>query len=548
MPQTLRIIPLGGLGEIGKNMMVMEYGRNVLIIDVGVMFPENDMLGIDLVIPDFDYLRDKLDLVRGIILTHGHMDHTGALPYLLEELDVPIYATRLTHGLIRGRLEEHHLWRRAQLNTVETGELVQVGPFEVEFFSVNHSVPDAVGLVIRTPVGSVVHSGDFKMDFSLTGEGVPDVAYLARLAQEGVMVLMSDSTGAEQPGFTPLEQLVEDNLDTILREAPGRVIIATFSSLVSRLQQVVNVAVRHNRKVAVVGRSMKESVAITQELGHLRIPPGLLRDIREMGRLPPTDVVIMATGTQGEPRSALAQISRNRHREITIQQGDTVVLSASIIPGNEEAVYRVINRLLQQGAEVLYDPIVTVHVSGHGSQQDQKLLLKLLQPRFFVPIHGELRHLHRHGRLAQELGIPSERILVVENGYVLEFDGTDGTIGERIPGGYVFVDGTGVGDIGPAVIRDREILSQDGFVVAAIQVDPQTKRLIGEPQIVSRGFVYMRGSGELIQQAKSVVARAVDEGRRDESAIVDRVRDALQKYLYEETRRRPMIMPVVMGG
>jgi len=546
--KNLRIIPLGGLGEIGKNMMVLEYGRNILIIDAGVMFPENDMLGIDLVIPDFDYLRDKFDMVRGIILTHGHMDHTGALPYLLEEVDAPIYATGLTHGLIRGRLEEHHLWSRTQLITVETGDTAPIGPFEVQFFGVNHSIPDAVGLAIRTPVGLVVHSGDFKMDFPLADEGVPDVAYLARLAQEGVMVLLADSTGAEHPGFTPSEQLVKDTLDRILREAPGRVIIATFSSLISRLQQVVDMAARHDRKVAIVGRSMTESVVRAQELGHLHIPAGLLRDIREVSDLPPSEVVIMATGSQGEPSSALARIARNRHREITIQRGDTVVLSASIIPGNEEAVYQVINRLIQQGAEVLYDPIVPVHVSGHGSQEDQKLLLKVLQPHFFVPIHGELRHLHQHGRLAAELGMPRERILMVENGYVLTFDGTQGSIGERIPGGYVFVNGTGVGDVGPAVMRDREMLSQNGFVVAAIQLDPRTRELVGEPQIVSRGFVYLRTSGELIQGAKDVVARAVRGGRLDRDAIVDRVREALQEYLYEETRRRPMVMPVVMGA
>jgi ribonuclease J len=547
MAQTLRIIPLGGLGEIGKNMMVLEYGRNILIVDAGVMFPENDMLGIDLVIPDFDYLRDKFDLVRGLILTHGHMDHTGALPYLLEEARMPIYATALTHGLVRGRLEEHHVWGSAQMNTIQDGDVVQIGPFEVEFFAVNHSIPDGVGLAIRTPVGLVVHSSDFKMDFSLTGEGVPDIAYLGKLAQEGVMVLLSDSTGSEEPGFTPPEDLVEDTLDQILREAPGRVIIATFSSLISRLQQIVNVAVRHDRKVAVVGRSMRESVAMAQELGHLYVPSGLLRDIQQVSDLPPSKVMIVATGTQGEPRSALVQISRNRHREITIQPRDTVVLSASIIPGNEEAVYQVINRLLQQGAEVLYEPIVPVHVSGHGGQQDEKLLLKLLQPRFFVPIHGELRHLHRHGRLAEELGMPSERIFVVENGYVLEFDGVQGRIGERVPGGYVFVDGMGVGDIGPAVMRDREMLSQDGFVVAAIQLDPQTRQLVGEPQIISRGFVYIRESEELIQGAKDVVVRAVAGGQRDQSAIVDRVRDALQRYLYQETRRRPMVLPVVMG-
>jgi ribonuclease J len=547
MAGKLRIIPLGGLGEVGKNMMVLEYGRNILIIDAGVMFPENDMLGIDLVIPDFGYLRDKFDMVRGIVLTHGHMDHTGALPYLLDEVEAPIYGTALTLGLIRGRLEQYHLWNEAQIHTVESGDVAQIGPFEVEFFRVNHSVPDAVGLAIRTPVGLMVHSGDFKMDFSLGDEAVPDVAYLAQLAREGVMLLLADSTGAEQPGFTPSEQLVKDTLDRILREAPGRIIIATFSSLISRFQQVVDVAAHHDRKIAIVGRSMRESVAMALEMGYLHIPAGLLRDIRQVSDLPPTQVVIMATGTQGEPRSALVQISRNRHREITIQPKDTVVLSASIIPGNEEAVYRVINRLLQQGAEVLYDPIVPVHVSGHGSQQDQKLLLKLLQPRFFVPIHGELRHLHHHARLAGELGMPEERIFVVENGYVLEFDGTQGHVGERIPGGYVFVNGRGVGDVGPAVLRDREMLSQDGFVVAAIQLDPQTGELIGEPQIVSRGFVYIRTSGELIQEAKEVVARAALEGPRDRDAVVDRVRDALQRYLYEETRRHPMVMPVVMG-
>lgn len=548
MADTLRIIPLGGLGEVGKNMMVLEYGRNILIIDAGVMFPENDMLGIDLVIPDFGYLRDKSDLVRGIVLTHGHMDHTGALPYLLREIETPIYATRLTCGLIRGMLAEHNLLAGADLNRVQAGEAVPIGPFEVEFFAVNHSLPDAAGLAIHTPVGLVVHSGDFKLGLTPLGEPGPRLADLAGLAEVGVMVLLSDSTGSESPGFTPSEQLVEDGFDEIFRKAPGRIIIASFASLISRIQLAVDAAARYGRRIAIAGRSMRESVVIAQEQGHLRIPSGLLMNIRQMSTLPSSRVVILATGSQGEPRSALAQMSRNRHREIKVQPGDTVILSTSVIPGNEEAVGRVINRLLHQGAHVLYEAIAPVHVSGHGSQEDQKLLLKLLEPLFFVPIHGELRHLHQHARLAQEMGLPDERILVVENGQVLEFDGKQGHVRERIPGGYVFVDGASVGEVGPAVVRERETLSQNGFVVVAVQLAAQTKQLVAEPQIVSHGFVYARESEELMDEAKEVVATAVRAARGEESAIADKVVHALEEYLYRETGRHPMVIPIVMAG
>jgi ribonuclease J len=546
MANKLRIIPLGGLGEVGKNMMVLEYGKNIIIIDTGIMFPENDMLGVDFIIPDFNYLADKKDMVRGIILTHGHEDHVGGLPYVLQEIRAPIYTTKLTRGLAEVKLKENHLLDEAELNTIQAGDNIALGPFRIEFFHVCHSIPDGVGLAIETPVGLVVHSGDFKFDYTPVDGKPPDFAKLAELGGRGVLVLLSDSTNAERPGFTPSERAIDGAFDRVFQRAEGRIIVGTFASLISRIQQVVNAAVRHERKVAIAGYSMVNNVRMAQELGYLSIPPGVLIELGDVDKLPHHKVVIIATGTQGEPSSALARMSMGQHRWLKVVSGDTIVISAHAIPGNEEMINRTINRLFQQGADVVYEKVAPVHVSGHANQEDQKLLMHLIKPQYFVPIHGELRHLTMHARIAQEMGVPAENTMVVENGYILEFDGKGGRIGERVPGGYVFVDGAGVGDIGPVVMRDRETLASAGFVVAVIKLDEKTGQPAGRPEIISRGFVYVRDSEELIEQAQDKILEVLEKSGRGRAAISDKVRNELGKLFYEETKRRPMIMPVIM--
>ncbi len=546
MANKLRIIPLGGLGEVGKNMMILEYGKNIIIIDAGIMFPENDMLGIDFIIPDFNYLMDKKDMVRGIILTHGHEDHVGGLPYVLQEIKAPIYTTRLTRGLAEVKLKESHLLDEAELNTIQPGDNIALGPFRIEFFHVCHSIPDGVGLAIQTPVGLVVHSGDFKFDYTPVDGKPPDFAKLAELGGRGVLVLMSDSTNAEQPGATPSERAIDDAFEKVFQEAEGRIIVGTFASLISRIQQVVNAAIHHERKVAIAGHSMVENVRMAQELGYLAIPPDALIKLEDVDKLPQHKVVIIATGTQGEPSSALARMSVGRHRQLKVVSGDTIIISAHAIPGNEEMIHRTINRLFQQGANVMYEQIAPVHVSGHASQDEQRLLIHLVQPRYFVPIHGELRHLAMHARIAQEMGVPANNTMVVENGYVLEFDGESGRIGERVPGGYVFVDGAGVGDIGPVVMRDREALASAGFVVAVIKLDGKTGQPAGRPEIISRGFVYVRDSAELIEQAQDKILEVTEKSNLGRAAISDKVRSELGKLFYGETKRRPMIIPVIL--
>lgn len=546
MTNKLRIIPLGGLGEVGKNMMVLEYGKNIIIIDTGIMFPENDMLGIDFIIPDFNYLADKKDMVRGIILTHGHEDHVGGLPYVLQEIKAPIYATKLTRGLAEVKLKENHLLDEAELNTIQPGDRIALGPFRIEFFHVCHSIPDGVGLAIETPVGLVVHSGDFKFDYTPVDGKPPDFAKLAELGGREVLVLLSDSTNAERSGFTPSERAIDEAFDQVFQKAEGRIIVGTFASLISRIQQVVNAAVRHDRKVAIAGYSMVKNVGMAQELGYLSIPPGVLIELSDIDKLPHHKVVIIATGTQGEPSSALARMSVGRHRRIKVVSGDTIVISAHAIPGNEEMINRTINRLFQQGADVVYEKIAPVHVSGHGNQEDQKLLIHLVKPEYFVPIHGELRHLTQHARIAQEMGIPAANTMVVENGYILEFDREGGRIGERIPGGYVYVDGSGVGDIGPVVMRDREILAGAGFVVAVINLDKKTGQPAGRPELITRGFVYVRESAELIERAEDKILEVVEKSDGGRAAISDKVRDELGKLFYDETKRRPMVFPVIM--
>ena len=547
MPHKLRIIPLGGLGEVGKNMMVLEYNQNILVIDAGLMFPENDMLGIDLVIPDYGYLMEKKDWVRAVIVTHGHEDHTGALPYLLRDIPAPLYTTRLTRGLIEVKLKQSHLLEETTIHTIQPGDQINIGPFDVEFFHVCHSIPDGVGLAIETPVGLVVHSGDFKFDHTPVDGKPTDFAKLAELGGRRPLVLMADSTNAERPGATPSEKVIDEAFDHVFRQAKGRIIVGTFASLISRIQQVLNAALRYDRQVTVAGYTMSEYVKIAKKLDYLQVPPGVMVAIDQAMRLPPERVVILATGTQGEPSAALARMATDRHKHVKIQPGDTVVHSAHPIPGNEEMVGRTINRLIQRGAHVLYSRIAPVHVSGHASSEEQRLLLNMVRPKFFVPIHGELRHLTRHAQLAQELGMLPENCFIVENGYILEFDRENGSVGERVPGGYVFVDGYGVGVIGPAVLRDREILARDGFVVAIVQRDAETGQLLRPPDIISRGFVFLRESEELLTGASDQVEALMASTAPDItlSVLEDKIRVLLTNFLYQETKRRPMVIPVV---
>lgn len=551
--EKLRIIPLGGAGEVGKNMLAIEHGADILLIDAGIMFPENDMLGIDFIIPDWRYLDDKVNSVRAILLTHGHEDHIGALPYLLRQIHAPVYTTRLTRGLIEVKLKSHKLLDQVSLNTVTAEDAVSAGPFHVEFFRVCHSIPDAVGLGITTPAGLIVHTGDFKFDHTPVSGLPTDFAKLAELGGRGVLALLSDSTNAEKPGTTPSERVVEAALEQVFNTAPGRIIVATFASLISRIQQVANVAARHNRKLAIAGHSMSENVRIAQKLGYLDLPAGLFTPMNEIGRLPPSEIVVMVTGAQGEPSSVLARMSTGQYGPLKVMRGDTVVVSAHPIPGNEEMVHRTINRLFQRGAEVLYDPIAPVHVSGHASQEEQKLMLNLVRPQYFIPIHGELRHLKTHARLAQQLGILPQNTFVVENGYVIEFEPRDegraieAHVGERVPGGYVYVDGTSVGEVGPSVLRDRELLSRDGFVIAIVHRNAETGQVDSQPEIITRGFVFEREAEDLLAGAQVTVLESLKStGGLPEEKLGEKMRAALNEYLYRETRRRPMVIPVVM--
>ncbi len=543
--RKLRVIPLGGVGEIGRNMLLLEYGENIIVIDAGLMFPESDMLGVDLVIPDMTYLAERRDVVRGIVITHGHEDHIGGLPYLLDVVNAPIYATRLTRGLIEVKLRRSQPLESAQLHTVEAGDRFNLGPFEIELFRVNHSIPDAVGVAVDTPVGLVVHTGEFKFDYTPVDGQTTDFHRLAGYGARGVLLLLSDSTNAERPGATPSEKVVSETFERVFAQAKGRIIIATFASNISRVQQAIDTANRFGRRVGVVGRSMVENVAMAQELGYLSVPPeGLLRE-DEVEKLPPEEVVVVCTGSQGEPTSALVRMANQEHRTVKIRPGDTVILSASPIPGNEELVHRTLNNLYRLGAEVYYHELLPVHVSGHASREEQKLMLTLTRPRFFVPIQGEYRHLVLHAQLAQELGIPRENIFIIENGQVLELDVNSARIAGEVPGGYVFVDGLGIGDVGSVVLRDRRQLSQDGFVIAVLAVDRQTGEMAAEPELITRGFVYLPESEELMEEAKARLAKAIHRHGHP-SGLESRIHDVLSNFLYKRTRRRPMILPVVL--
>lgn len=544
------LIPLGGLGEIGKNMMVVRYGENILVIDSGLMFPEEDLLGIDIVIPEITYLLENKSIVRGIVLTHGHEDHIGALPYVLKQLNVPVYGTKLTLGILGGKLREQHMLDSVKLNCVVPRDIVSIGPFKVEFIRVSHSIPGAVALAIETPVGVIVHTGDFKIDPTPVDGEVTDFYRFAQRGEKGVLALLSDSTNVEKPGYTMSERVVGQTFADTFRKARERIIVATFASNVHRLQQAITMASRYDRKVAVVGRSMVNVVNIASELGYLQIPDGLLVELDEASRLPRNQLVYLTTGSQGEPMSALTRMANGDHRQVEILTGDTIIISANPIPGNEKLVSKVIDQLFKLGANVIYEAISGIHVSGHPSQEELKLMINLVKPKYFMPVHGEYRMLIKHAQLAQDMGIPEANIFVGENGQVLELSKRGGRFAGRVSSGRILVDGLGVGDVGNIVLRDRRQLSQDGILIIVVTISRETGLIISGPDIVSRGFVYVRESEHLMDQAKEKVKSALDKCNSRKisewASIKSQIRDDLSKFLFEKTRRRPMILPIIM--
>ena len=545
----LRMIPLGGLEEIGKNMMVFEYEDDIVVVDAGLMFPDESMYGIDLVIQDISYLEERHDRVRGYVITHGHEDHTGALPYVVRRVPAPIYSAPLTRALIEVKLREHKLLDSVEMVTVQPGSVLSLGSFSVELFHQCHSIPDALGVALHTPIGTVVHTGDFKFDQRPVDGKPPDYGTLARLGSSGVLALCSDSTRADTPGFTPSEAVVSEGLRRVFSRASARIIVATFASLISRVQQVVDAAVETDRRVAIIGRSMVNNVSRSIELGYLRVPSGVLARIDEIDTIPYRRLAVVTTGSQGEPTSALTRMAFGDQKHMTIVPGDTVILAATPVPGNEEHVTRNIDNLFKLGANVIYEPHEQVHVTGHGSAEDLKLMIGLLKPRYLIPIHGEYRHLVAHKRLAMQMGVPEEHIVIAENGAVLETDGAHLLRSGTVQAGKVYVDGLGVGDIGDVVLRDRQVLARDGIVVVIVSVDRQTRRPIAAPNLVTRGFVRLNNADALIEMARAVVYDALD-AHLDQSAewtyVQSKIQETLKKFLYSKTKRRPMIIPVVM--
>lgn len=548
--QRVKVIPLGGLGEVGKNMTVFEYGDDIIIVDVGLGFPTQDMHGVDLVIPDITYLTDKLDRLRAIFLTHGHEDHIGSLPYLLPQLGVstPIYCTRLTAGLVQVKLRERKLVEGARVNIVSPDDVIEAGAFKVEFFRVSHSVPDGVGMAITTPAGLIVHTGDFKFDHTPVDGKITEFGKLAEIGRRGVTLLMSDCVHVESPGMTPSEAVVTTAFDQIFREAEGRVIVATFASLISRIQQVLDVAYKYGRKVVPLGRSLENNVAMARELGYLEVPEDTLIKASEAHKYDSIQLAYVVTGSQGEPMAVLSRISNNEHKSLSIQKGDTVIISATPIPGNETSVGRIINNLVRQGANVIYSAIQRVHVSGHASQEELKLMLNFTRPRYAMPIHGEPRHLILYSKLAQELGIPEQNVLIMENGRVAEFGPNFGGITGSVQAGPIYVDGSTVGDIGDVVIKDRGILARDGILMVVLVADEESGMLAGPVDVVSRGFVYMREAGELMDFVKSRIEETFgsEDLLSDRSYSNKRVKDFVGDLLYAQVKRRPVVMPVIM--
>ena len=547
--EKLMIIPLGGLGEIGKNMTVIQYGNDIIVIDAGLAFPDDDMFGIDLVIPDMSYLIENRDKVRAVVITHGHEDHIGGLSYLLNEVNVPVYATKLVCGLIEGKLKENHITNYT-LNEVHHGDEVQIGCMKVGFIHTNHSIPDASALYFRTPVGTVVHTGDFKVDMTPVDGKQMDMHKFAELGRRGVLLLMSDSTNAERPGYTESETAVGHAFRKAFRAAKGRIILATFASNISRIQQAINTAIQFKRKVTVLGRSMVNNVQVAIELGYLDVPEGVLIEPDELNRYPADQVLILTTGSQGEPMAGLSRMASNNHRSVSIMPGDTVIISATPIPGNETGVGRTIDNLMRLGANVIAGRDKKIHVSGHASQEELKLMLGLIKPNYFVPIHGEYRMLRTHGDLAVMMGVDKDHVLIGDNGQIFEFSNRSGHKTGHVNAGRVFVDGLGVGDVGNIVIRDRQQLAMEGVVIVVMTLAKGTSHPLAGPDIVSRGFVYVRDSEELIREAHDRVAAVLERCEagniREWAVIKSQVRDTLSRYLYEKTRRRPMILPIIM--
>ena len=547
----VKIIPLGGLNEIGKNCTVIECSNDMFVIDCGMAFPDSELLGVDIVLPDYSYVEKNIDKLRGVVLTHGHEDHIGGLPYFLKKFNVPVYGTRLTLGLVEGKLEEHGILGGSKLNVVTPGQTVKLGCMAVEFIRVNHSIPDAVGMAIHTPAGIIIHTGDFKVDYTPIEGGIIDLQRFAELGNKGVLALMSDSTNADRPGFTMSERKVGESFEKLFVQAEGkRLIIATFASNIHRIQQIINNAVSTGRKVAVSGRSMVKVISVGIELGYLKVPNGVLVDIDMVSRYPADKMVIVTTGSQGEPMSALTRMANNEHRQVSITPNDFIIISANPIPGNEKLVTRVINELMKLGAHVVYENIYEVHVSGHACQEEQKLILSITKPKFFIPVHGEYKHLYQHKATAMSVGIPENNIILGDNGFVIETDSVDIKVTGTVPAGRVFVDGLGVGDVGSVVLRDRKHLAEDGLIVAVATIDRDTGMILSGPDVVSRGFVYVRESEELLGEAKKLLSQTLqdclDRNIKDWNSIKTKMKDNLSNYIFEKTKRTPMILPIIM--
>lgn len=548
--EKIRIIPLGGVGEIGKNLTVIEYKNDIIVIDCGLIFPDEEMLGIDVVIPDVSYLLKNIDHVKGIFLTHGHEDHIGALPYVLKEMNVPVYGTKLTLGIVETKLKEHGLLGSVDLRCVKPRDVVKLENTSVEFIRQSHSIADSVAIAIHTPLGVVLHTGDFKIDYTPIGGVVADLARFAELGKRGVIAMMADSTNVERPGYTMSESTVGETFEKVFGNASGRIIVATFASNIHRIQQIITAASKYERKVAVSGRSMENIVDVAMELGYLDIEKDILIDIDNINKYPPDKIVIITTGSQGEPMSALSRMAASEHKKVNIIPGDMVIISASAIPGNEKLISRVINQLFKKGADVIYEALADVHVSGHACQEELKLMHTLVKPKFFIPVHGEYRHLKQHAELAAKLGMSEHNIVIPDNGEVIEVTRDGIRKNGSVVSGQVFVDGLGVGDVGNIVLRDRKHLSQDGILTVVVTIEKESGSVIAGPDIISRGFVYVRESEDLMDEAREIVKTALKECEEKHitewATIKSNIKEALRMFLYEKTKRKPMILPIIM--